>query len=284
LDAIFPIESSEQDDVVPEPPEEPITQRGDIWQLGRHRVMCGDSTKVDDVERLMDGNRANISFQSPPYNAGDNALGGNKKMKKSKYLNDDDNKTSDEYLSFISSFTLIALHFAELSFVNIQQLAKNKKAVIEYLYAFRDHFVDRGIWFKGGGQPAIAESVMNSRFEDVYIFDCNKNPKRVIRTNKFRNISNVFEYNPSGKNDCKESHAATFPVAFPQHYITFATGINSIVLDLFLGSGSTLIACEKTNRICYGMEIDPVYVDVIIKRYEDFTGKKAERLCQIQKI
>lgn len=269
-------------DEVPEPQKEAVSKLGDIFLLdGKHRVMCGDSTKKEDAEKLMDGKRSIISFQSPPYNAGDNSLGGNKKMKESKYLNDNDNKSNDEYLSFISLFTSISLDVSELTFVNIQQLAGNKKAVIEYLYAFREHYVDKSVWFKGGGQPAMAESVMNSRFEDVYIFDCNKNPNRVIRTGKFRNISNVFEYNPSGKNESKGLHAAVYPVSFAKHYISFATQINAIVLDFFLGSGTTLIACEQTNRICYGMEIDPIYIDVILRRYHNlYPDKKIECLTR----
>ena len=261
------IETNNDDDI--DDNTEQITKYGDLWELGRHRLLCGDSTKAEDVERLMNGCKADITFTSPPYNFGNNTINKNKKLKKSKYLNYDDNLTKDEYLNLLITFTKLSLDFSELLFVNLQQLSKNKIAIIEYLFYFRNNFVDVSIWVKGGGCPAINESVMNSRFEYIYIFDKNENPNRKIRTNKFRNISNVFEYNPSGKNKIK-CHAATFPVALPEHYISFATKKNATILDLFLGSGSTLIACEKTNRICYGMELDEHYCDVIVKRYYDW--------------
>lgn len=273
LDKIFQLGTPE-DDVVPDNAPA-ICQRGDIYQLGRHRLMCGDSTKREDVERLMDGKKAVMVFTSPPYNAGVNFLGGNKYLKKQKYINDSDSRPEEDYLNLISTALMVSREFSEYQFFNIQQLAGNKTAIIKFLYAFLDYFADVSIWYKGGGRPAMLESVMNSRFEYIFIFCSGQNPTRQIKTNKFRNVSNVFELNPSGKNESSVIHAATFPVEFATHYIEIGCARGNIVIDLFLGSGSTLIACEKTNRICYGMEIDPKYCDTIIKRWEDFTKQKA---------
>ncbi len=263
-------------DEVPEPPKKPITKPGDLWQLGKHRLLCGDATKAEDVERLMDGEVFETMFTSPPYNAGDNTLGGNNKMKKSKYRNSDDIYKSGEWLSLLNSTIINHRPFTKIQVLNLQQLSANKIELVEFLYENRYNLIDVSIWFKGGGQPAMAESVMNSRFEYIFIFSSKKNPSRKIEITKFRNISNVFELNPSGKNKNSDIHAATFPVEFAIHYLSFLS--NKKVTDPFVGSGTTIIACEQTGRTCYAMDIDPIYCDVSIKRWENFTGQKAKRI------
>ncbi|MHB9070206.1 MAG: DNA-methyltransferase [Sedimentisphaerales bacterium] len=249
---------------------------------GGHRLLCGDSTSGDDLAYLMGGEIADIVFTSPPYNAGDNSLGGNKNMTEQKYANDSDDKPSEEYLSFLMSAILNVQKHSLYQFINIQQLAGNKIAVIDMLYALREHFCDVAIWYKGGGQPAMCESVMNSRFEYIFIFAAECNPKRQIKTNAFRDISNVFELNPSGKNDFSDVHAAVFPVEFAEHFISMGAKQGAIVLEPFCGSGTTIIASQKLGRRCMAVEIDPLYVDICVQRWEDFTGKKAIRIRKEQ--
>ena len=247
-----------------------------------HRLLCGDSTSNDDLALLMSGETADIVFTSPPYNAGDNSLGGNKNMTEQKYANDSDDKPTEEYLSFLMAVILNVQQHSLYQFINLQQLAGNKIAVIELLHALRNHFCDVSIWHKGGGQPAMCESVMNSRFEYIFIFATEPNPTRQIKTNVFRNISNVFELNPSGKNSFSDVHAAVFPVAFAEHYIAMGAKQGAIVLEPFCGSGTSIIACHKNNRRCMAVEIDPLYVDICVQRWEDFTGKKAIRIRKEQ--
>jgi ParB family chromosome partitioning protein len=281
LDAIFPIEASEQDDVVPEPPEEPITQRGDIWQLGRHRVMCGDSTDVNCIEQLMNGDKAEMVFCSPPYNAGKSeTLSGNTHTKDNKYQDGyDDDKEQSVWGDLIKSSLNAVIGFSEYQFYNIQMLAGNKTAFLKILGDYAEQIVDIAIWNKGHGAPAMASNVMNSAFELIVIFTGQQNPSRSIKISIFRGtVSNVFDIPPQRNNEFSKVHAATFPVALPEKILTVMTYRDAKIIDNFLGVGTTLIACEKTNRICYGMEIDPKYVDVIIKRWEEFTGQKAELL------
>jgi len=239
--------------------------------------MCGDSTSGQDVERLMAGKSATLCFTSPPYNVGNNSLGGNKNRVDSKYLNDDDDKSPQEYLDFLIKFTTIALKISQTVAINLQSLAGNKIAVIEWIYHFRHNFVDRMVWYKGQGQPAMAANVMNSRFEDVWILSPENNPKRNIATGKFHStVSNVYEgRGASGENTYESIHAAVMPIHFALHILTSFDGIGGIVYEPFGGSGTTLIAAEQLGRQCYAMELDPVYVDLIIKRWEDFTGRKA---------
>jgi len=116
---------------------------------------------------------------------------------------------------------------------------------------------------------------MNSAFEMIFIFKKDK-PSRAIGQKDYRGtVENIFRIPPQRHNDFANIHGATFPVQLPETIINTFTNRQGTILDLFLGSGSTLIACEKTNRICYGMEIDPHYCDVIVKRWEDYTGQKA---------
>ena len=259
--------------------KEPITKPGDIWILKNHRLMCGDSTKKEDVEKLMDGKKANICFTSPPYNATENSLGGNKNMVKSKYLNSNDKITQGEWKELINNVLKNSCEFAEYSFFNIQSLASNKTALIEFVYDNRNHFVDTMIWYKGKGCPAMAKNVLNSRFEFIHIFSHEENPNRSIKTGNFHGtVSNVYEGTQQNNNEFSGIHAATFPIHLPAHFVSTFCQMNMIVVDWFGGCGTTLIACEQLDRICFSMELDPIYTDVCVQRWEKFTGQKAHKL------
>lgn len=271
--------ADKDEDEVPEV-KESICKLGDVWRLGSHRLMCGDATSITDVEKLTQKSKLDICFTSPPYNLGNNAQlrGYNGNGKDTAYLEKSDHKSQDEYLSFLSDFTSICINYCKTSFINIQLLAGNKTALPSYWYAFKDNLIDMMIWDKEHGAPAMAERVLNSVFEFIFIFSNELNPSRSIPgPNKFRgNISNIFRLNPIGKKDpLAKDHGAVFPVALAEFFIKFA---ESTVLDPFGGSGTTLIACEKTGRKAFLMELDPHYCDVIIQRWQNFTGKVAERL------
>ena len=263
------VEEDEAPEVSDEPPKSKL---GEIYQLGRHRVMCGDSTSLTDAELLMNGKNASIAFTSPPYNAGTTPT--EVKMgKKSKYANDSDNKSQDDYLEFMQLWTNIANEYSEYNFVNVQMLSGNKLALLDYLSLYRNNLADIIIWNKLTAQPAMADNVLNSQFEFILVFSDKSN--RAIGTKHFRGTaSNVLDISKQTNNEVKD-HNATFPVELPHNIVTTFSNKDEIILDLFLGSGSTLIACEQTDRTCYGMELDPKYVDVIRKRYHKFvTGSE----------
>lgn len=257
-----------EDDYEVEIPQEPRAKLGDLYQLGKHRLLCGDSTNIDDVEKLMNGEIADISFTSPPYNVGHN-LGYDDN---SKYENDDDNK--NDYVDFLKQFTLNAYIKSKYTFVNIQQLANNKVDLIEWLHEFKHCLCDTLIWDKGHAAPAMAHKVMNSCFEYIYVF--NENAKRNIGTRDFHGtVDNIVRIPSQRKNEYSHIHNATFPIELPTHIINNFSNADDSILDLFGGTGTTLIACEQLNRTCYIMELDPKYVDVIIDRWETLTGEKA---------
>ena len=234
---------------------------GDLFEIGEHRLLCGDSTDSDAVAKLMNGSKADISFTSPPYNAGTTPTE-IKMGKTSKYANDSDDKSEDEYLKLLTDFTNNTLLFSEYSFVNIQSLSGNKTALIDFLYNMKSVYADTLIWNKQNSQPAMAENVLNSQFEYVHVFSNKAN--RAIGTKKFRGtLSNVIEISKQTQNKVKE-HNATFPIDLAAHFIL--NFCEKSVLDLFLGSGTTMVAAHQLNRKCYGMELEPKYCQVIIDR------------------
>jgi DNA modification methylase len=250
-------------------------ETGQLWQLGEHRLICGDCTDRAVVERVMQNERAAITFTSPPYNAGVSAkLSGNTSIDDNLYKNEyNDNKPQIEYLELLQNFTSQSLLASEYVFVNIQFLSGNKRAFVDYLNVFRDQLADIAIWDKVHAAPAAAQRVMDSRFEFVLIFSEKAN--RAIGTREFRGmVHNVYTGNPQRHNDYAGSHAATFPVDFPEHFINTFTNDNELIFEPFCGTGTTLIACERLGRKCRAVEISPAYCAVAIQRWVDVTGKE----------
>ena len=276
----FVIDEPDNDEIIedeaPEPDLEnpPISKEGDIWILGEHRLICGDSTDVTVIDRLMDGVKADIAFTSPPYNVGKGATEA-MEGKESKYNDNDDNKSAEDYKEFLNAYIHCAILNSQYVFMNIQSLANNKIALVDVLATNKNIYADTIIWDKGHSAPALAHNVLNSTFEYIHVFSQKAN--RNIGTIPFHGtIDNIFHLPPQRNNKYSDIHNATFSVEFASWFISrFA---KETVLDSFGGTGTTLIACEQLNRKCYMCELDPHYVDVIVKRWEDFTGQKAVKL------
>lgn len=260
------------DEYKEEPPTETRVKSGDVWRLGNHRLICGDSTSIDTYKKLMDGETADIMFTSPPYNAGTTATETHM-SKETKYNGNDDDKSEQEYLDFLNSFLRCCMDFSKFCFVNIQSIANNKTALIEFLYNNKDIYADTIIWDKTQAQPAMANNVLNSCFEYVHIFSEKAN--RAVGTIPFRGtIDNILHLPPQRKNEYAAIHNATFSIDFASHFVkNFA---DNSVLDPFGGTGTTLIVCEQLKKRCYMAELDPLYCEIIIDRWEKFTGNTAE--------
>ena len=252
---------------------------GDVFQLGEHRLMCGDSTDPDDVKILMDGALADIAVTSPPYGLGDTAklrdhYVPGAETRKTLYRENDD--ATDEWADLIGASFRTMQGVTHAQFVNVQMLAGNKRDMIGWVADNVDTFCDVIIWDKGPGAPQMHDNVLNNRFEFVFVFS-NDNNSRVIPFAQFHgNESNVIEIT-HGTNEFADIHGAVFPVELPAKIIRLAKNAQS-VLDPFGGTGTTLIACEQLDRKCYMMELDPYYISVIIDRWEQFTGEKAVKL------
>ena len=246
------------EDDVPEAPQEPITKLGDVWILGEHRVMCGDSTSKEAVEILMDGQKADMVFTDPPYGmfleADYTSLSwGDRKGKKyDNVIGDHDDFTPDLINSIFENFGYckeVFLWGADYYYKHIPEFDKG-------------HYM---VWDKTLESNGDAGS--NSEFE--LLWTKTKHKRQVIHFNWFRFFG-------LSKQDIKtRMHPTQKPLQVCLPFIEPYTKEGGLIVDIYLGSGSTLIAAEKTNRKCYGMELDPKYCDVIVKRWEDFTGKKA---------
>lgn len=267
------IEGDEADDEVPEVPEEPQSKLGDLYELGEHRVLCGDSTKADDVENLMDGFKADLVVTDPPYNTG---MGGenttfdydwskDKKKEKARLSHMfDDNYTDEEWAAFLADF--FAMYFANTKgdcafyvFIDWRRVADIRNEM-EKIMDVKNVIV----WDK---QVHGLGSDYKSTYELCVV---GKKGKPDIQNRFGLDYQDIWRLQRSmGRN---KDHATAKPVELLEKPIKHASKVDDIVMDLFLGSGSTLIAAEKTGRQCYGMELDPKYVDVIVQRYVDYTG------------
>ena len=253
-------------DAVPEPPVEPVTKPGDVWLLGKHRVMCGDSTEITSVERLMDGAKADMVFTDPPY--GVTYEGGHNDKKRQQIRNDaleGDDLTSLFREALVVAVTVTTDHapfyvwFASgksvETFAAFAQLPLKLRAVIQ--------------WYKvRSGLGAFMSQYIPNCEPCIYAYKAGCSPQWFGPTDE----KTVWELQKESRN---EFHPTQKPVELPERAITNSSKKGQLVLDLFGGSGSTLIACEKTGRQARLMELDPAYCDVIVKRWQDFTGKTA---------
>jgi len=266
------------DDEIPEVPQNIHgVKRGDIWLLGNHRVMCGDSTSKDDVDRLMVGAKSDICFTSPPYNVGSLNISGNERTKK-KYNLFNDNQSESEFLDFILKNLKIMIGSCNEVFYNIGLVENNKRVIVDILSEFRSSFKDIIYWSKSTVAPHIQAGVINNKIEFILCFG---DGKRKFKSPQFSQGSywNVIEGPNASGNEFSKIHKATFPSYLPENIISNFVDPGGSIVDCFMGTGTTLIACEKTGRKCYGMEIDPHYCSVIIERWQNFTGQKAQ-LCK----
>jgi DNA modification methylase len=266
------------EDEVPEPPANPITNPGDLWLLGDHRLLCGDSTKAEDVERLMAGAKADLCFTSPPYGAGnvaklrDHYVRGATKRESFYDQHEDD---PESWPSLMAGWYDAFRPVSECVVCNVQMLADNKRALVAWLAERAADLCDVIVWDKVNAAPQMQANVLSNAFEFCFVFG--GNASRAIPFADFHGtLSNVLRLDPRGKNDQADKHRAVFPVELPAWFIQTLCKEARSVVDPFCGTGTTLIAAEQLGRKCYGMEISPAYCDVIVKRWETLTGKKAE--------
>ena len=264
-------------------PGVPVTKPGDIWNLGRHRVLCGNALDEESYAELMQGRRANAVFTDPPYNDPiDGYVSGFGKIHHREFAMASGEMDPDEFIEFLSrNFRNLvrnsvsgSLHFVCLDWRHLPEFLTASRRVYSEIK-------NLCIWVKeSGGQG----SLYRSRHELVLVF---KNGTAKHRNNiqlgqygRYR--TNVWEYprvNAAAKtcNDERLSgfHPTIKPVALVADAILDCTSRNDLILDPFLGSGTTVIAAERTGRICYGMELEPTYVDAVVRRWQDFTKKTA---------
>jgi DNA modification methylase len=253
------------EDEVPEVPVDAITKLGDLWILGEHRVLCGDSTSDADVSRLMNGEKAEMMFTDPPYGVDYsggiqfNKNGEAKTNNREKLKNDNSTQIYYDFLPVAISATdgPCYMWFADSKARDVYNALYDNKCEIHALI----------IWHKTNATYAAMNAQYKQRHEPCLYF---KPKGSTLRWCGETTEATIWNQDRDGINDL---HPTQKPVALASKAIR--NHESKSVLDLFCGSGSTLIAAEQLGRKCYGMEISPNYCDVIVKRWENLTGKKA---------
>ncbi len=258
--------SADLDANIPEPEDNPVSKAGDVWVLGNHRLMCGDSTKQADVETLMAGELADMCWTDPPYNV-DYGNSAKDKLRKTdrRIMNDN---LGDEFYTFLLATCENLLAVTKGSVY----VCMSSSELDRLQRAFRDAggkwstFI---IWAKN--HFTMGRSDYQRQYEPILYGWKDGNDHFWCGD---RNQSDVWFFDKPVKNDL---HPTMKPVALVEQAIKNSSKTRDIVLDLFGGGGSTLIACENTKRQARLMELDPKYVDVIIKRWQEFSGGEAQR-------
>lgn len=248
--------SEDEFDVEEELKKPTVSRHGDIWQLGKHRVICGDSTKAETYKQLLDDRKANLVVTDPPYNVDVEETAG-------KILNDN-MSDGDFYQFLLSMFTQVENHMEDDASIYVFH------ADTEGLN-FRKAFKDAGFYLSGcciwkKNSLVLGRSPYQWQHEPC-LYGWKKKGKHQWFSN--RKQTTIWEYDrPKSSKD----HPTMKPIQLMAYPIQNSSMRGTIVLDPFLGSGSTLIAADQTGRICYGIELDEKFVDVIVKRYIEVTG------------
>jgi DNA modification methylase len=220
-----------------------------------------------------------ITFSSPPYNLGDSIkLSGNSSLKNasSAYSTYSDNASDGDYINLIEGALSCGMAHCDVVAFNLQPLAKSKRPLMKFMADHSSHMIDIITWDKGHAAPQMAAGVMSSRYEWIFLFSPKENASRSIPYASWQGKwSNVYSAPPQRNNEFAKIHGATFPVHLPEFVVGDIVNRSRGVVDCFCGTGTTIIAAEKLGKIGYGIELDPKYVDVIIKRWQDFTGQEA---------
>lgn len=239
------------EDAAPEAPAQPVAVLGDVWVLGKHRLMCGDSTMLDQVERVMDGGKADMIFTDPPYGVDYEGIN-----------NDSRAGLADLLQQVFANYVVTAKPGAPIYVFHSDRCAD----IFHQVFREHFHFSSMVIWVK----PALvlSQTDYQSRHEPC-MYGWVEGEAHQWHSD--RKQTSVWEF---GKEHVA-GHTTPKPTEMVAYAIENSSKRGQTVIDLFGGSGSTLIACEKTGRQARLMELDPKYIDVIIKRWQDFTGKKA---------
>ena len=295
------------EDDIPETPEEPKTKLGEIYQLGRHRLMCGDSTKKEDVEKLMDGTLADLVVTDPPYNV---AIGIEdieeakiRKRRTDGLSIQNDEMSNEEFYNFLSkafkniynslkSGGVFYIWYASKEVVNFSNALENNNLPVKQELIWNKNSLVMGRqdyqwkhepclygWKEGAGHYFVDDRTQTTIIED-------KKPdiKKMKKEELVQMLEEIYSDKISttiineNKPSTSDLHPTMKPIKLIARQVKNSSKVGEEVLDLFGGSGSTLITCEQLNRICYMMEYDPTYTQVIIERYINFTGEDVYRL------
>ncbi|MEO0719452.1 MAG: site-specific DNA-methyltransferase, partial [Pseudomonadota bacterium] len=275
-------DADRRDDIVaPDPGRAPVTALGDLWQLGEHRIFCGDATKPESWATLMGSERAQLVFTDPPYNVKiDGHVSGLGDVKHREFAMAAGEMSAIEFTEFLTevcgNLAKIsadgAIHFVCMDWAHLYELLAAGREVY-------DDLKNICVWTKTNGGMG---SLYRSQHEMVAVFKSGTAPHiNNVELGRFgRYRTNVWSYpgmNSFGaeRDEGLSMHPTVKPVALVEDAILDCSNRGGIVVDAFLGSGTTLIAADAAGRRCYAMELDPLYVDLAIERWQKQTGEEA---------
>lgn len=316
IDWGLPADEEETEIVEDEAPEvdeehEPICKLGDIWQLGRHKLICGDSTDKATVEKLMNGEKADMVLSDPPYNVDYDDkekflldYRPNARVKKGDNCGiENDKMSNDQFYSFLCKvFNLIRdnlkdggafyIWHADTEGINFRTSCEQSGLKIRQCLIWqKNHFVLGRQDYQWVHEPCLygwkdgaAHYFIDDRTQTTVFEDTKPDFKKMKKEELLKLLEEIYSDKISttviheDKPAVSDLHPTMKPIKLLARQIKNSSKQTESVLDLFGGSGSTLIACEQLNRVCYMAELDPKYCDVIIKRYENLTGQKAVKI------
>jgi DNA modification methylase len=261
----------------------PVCQLGDVWELGDHRLHCGDATSEAAFDILMREQLAHVVFIDPPYNVRvDGHVSGKGKIRHREFAQASGELSREEFIRFLSdSCAVLAKHSKNGA---IHFVCMDWRHVDELIAAGRDVYTELkniAVWVKSN--PGMG-SLYRSQHELVFVFKSGtgRHTNNIELGKHGRNRANVWQYDSASTqgrkgNNLLELHPTAKPVQLVMDALLDCSQRGEIVLDSFLGSGTTLLAAERTGRICRGIELDPLYVDTAIRRWQNLTGRDAVR-------
>jgi DNA modification methylase len=288
IDNLAPVTEGEADpaDAQPEPSPIQVSRLGDLWMLGKHRVLCGDALDQASYTQLMGDQQANVIFTDPPYNVPISGhVSGNGKICHREFVMGAGEMNEAQFIKFLTCvLSLLATNSLKGSLHYICMDWRHIRELLEAGRAASSELKNLCIWVKDN---AGMGSFYRSQHELVVVFENGSGPFRNnIQLGRFgRSRSNVWQYpgvnsfaRSTDEGDLLALHPTVKPVALVADAIMDCSARGDLVLDPFLGSGTTVIAAERTGRKCCGMELDPLYVDTVVRRWEKFTSLDA--VCQ----
>jgi DNA modification methylase len=285
VENLVPANETESDpaDAVVELPSSPVSQLGDLWNLGKHRILCGNALSPDDYQQLMGDRKANLVFTDPPYNVPISGhVSGKGKIRHREFPMAAGELTEAEFTKFLTDlFVLLSdnsvngsLHYICMDWRHIGEIVQAGRSAYSELRNIC-------VWVKDN---AGMGSFYRSQHELVLVFEHGTDSHRNnVQLGKFgRSRTNVWQYpainsfaSPPEEGYLLALHPTVKPVALVADAIMDCSMRGDLVLDPFSGSGTTLVAAERVGRTCYAMELDPAYVDTIVQRWQRFTGQEA---------
>jgi DNA modification methylase len=249
-----------EDDFDATPPEEPITVLGDLYEIGEHRLLCGDSTDSDQVAKLMNGEKADMVFTDPPWNVNYGAVKEGNAMGYKPRTIMNDSMSTDDFKDFMgSAFAMMAMHSKKGCPTYVVMSAQEWGNLMLALHENNYHWSSTIIWNKS--HLVMSRKDYHTKYEPIWYGWLDGAPR--LCPVEDRKQSDVWDVDRPTKS---ELHPTTKPIALIDIALKNSSKVGNLIFELFTGSGSTMVASHQLNRKCYGMELDPKYCDVIVKR------------------